>query len=82
MKRIGLGRSDDEHPILDGIREVEMNGAYTLVLEFQSAFIPLEAWQDKRSKIEQFFGPGVLSEITQPSKERVELALIASLEPS
>lgn len=82
LKRLGLGRTDDEHPILDGIREVERNGAYTLILEFQSTFIPLEAWQNKRSKIEKFFGPGVLSEITQPSEDRVELALITSLEPT
>ena len=82
LKRIGLGRSDDDSPILDGIREAEMNGAYALILEFQSTFIPLEVWQDKRSKIEKFFGPGVLSEITQPAEERVELALITSLEPS
>ena len=82
LKRIGLGRNDDEHPILDGIREVEMNGAYTLILEFQSAFISLEDWQDKRNKIEKFFGPGVLSEITQPAEQRVELALISSLESS
>lgn len=82
LKRLGLGRKDDEHPILDGIREIEMNGSYALILEFQSESIPLESWQDKRSKIEKFFGPGVLSEITQPSDERVELALIASLEPT
>lgn len=82
LKRIGLGRNDDELPILDGIREVEIDGAYTLILEFQSAYIPLDAWKDKRSKIEKFFGPGVLSEVTQPSEERVELKLITSSEPS
>ena len=82
LKRLGLGRKDNEHPILDGIREAEMNGAYALILEFQSASIPLESWQEKRTKIEKFFGPGVLSEITQPADERVELALIASLDPT
>ena len=82
LKRIGLGRSEDETPILDGIRETEMNGSYALILEFQSVFVPLEIWQDKCGKIEKFFGPGVLSEITQPAEDRVELALIASLEPS
>lgn len=78
LARLGLSPSDQDRPLLVGIREDEMSGSYALILEFDSPRIPLETWQAKQEKIEKFFGPGVRAEITQPSDNRVDLALIAT----
>jgi hypothetical protein len=78
---LGLSPSDEERPILQFIREEAIEGAYALVLEFESPLIKFEDWQKKRDKIERFFGPGLRVELhSLPSEddERVELALIAT----
>jgi hypothetical protein len=55
-----------------------VDGAYTLVLEFDSPLIPFDTWQQKREKIEKFFGPGVRVDLTKLDENRVDVALIAT----
>ena len=76
LKRLGLSPTDEERPLLDGVRETLVDGAYTLVLEFDSPYMSLEVWQKKQDKITTFFGPNLRAEITQPAEKRIDLALI------
>ena len=78
LEALGLSPTDEERPVLDGIREVVTDGAYTLVLEFDSPLIPFETWKNKREKLERFFGPGLRVTVSQPAEERVEVDLIAA----
>lgn len=75
LSHLGLRPTDEERPVLIGLREVETDGAYTLVLEFESPFIPLETWQQRQEKMTAFFGPGVNVSICQPETDRIDLAL-------
>jgi hypothetical protein len=77
LEALGLSPLDEERPILTGIREGATNDAYTLVLEFDSPYIPYELWQQKQEKMTTFFGPGVEVALSQPAADRVEVALIA-----
>lgn len=77
LESLGLSPTDEERPVLTGLREVEADGAYALVLEFDSPLIPFETWQQKREKIEKFFGPGIQVDLTQLPDNQVEVALIA-----
>lgn len=77
LKRLGLAPTDEERPILKGLREIAIDGAYTLVLEFYSPLFPLETWQEKQDKIAAFFGPGLKAQVSQPAENQIELALIA-----
>ncbi|NJL83372.1 MAG: DUF2854 domain-containing protein [Chloroflexaceae bacterium] len=79
LQRLGLRPTDEERPLLTGLREVVWEGAYALILEFDSPLISLVSWQEKLEKIESFFGPDIRADITQPAAERVELALIKKL---
>jgi hypothetical protein len=76
LKRLGLSPIDEERPILVGLQEMATEGAYTLVLQFNSPFMDLEKWQSKQEKIEKFFGPNIIATITQPEENRIDLALI------
>ncbi|MFN6515381.1 MAG: DUF2854 domain-containing protein [Nostoc sp. CreGUA01] len=73
---LGLSPSDEERPIVTGLRETEVNGSYALILEFDSPLIPIDLWQKKQEKMTNYFGPGVEIQITQPSENKIELALI------
>lgn len=75
---LGLSPSDEDRPTVTGLREEETNGAYTLILEFDSPFIPINVWQEKQEKMTSYFGPGVEIKITQPDENQIELALITS----
>ncbi|MBW4686299.1 MAG: DUF2854 domain-containing protein [Komarekiella atlantica HA4396-MV6] len=75
---LGLSPTDEERPVVTGLRETEVNGSYTLILEFDSPLIPIDVWQKKQEKMISFFGPGVEVEITQPSENKIELALITT----
>ncbi len=77
LERLGLSPTDEERPILTAIRETSLDGAYTLILEFESPFISLAMWQEKQEKIEKFFGPGIRVTITEPEQDKIELALIS-----
>lgn len=79
LARLGLSPTDEERPVLRGLRETESAGAYTLILEFDSPLISLETWQQKQEKIEKFFGPGVRATIEQPAENQIELALISAI---
>ena len=76
LERIGLSPSDADRPELIGIQETQVEGAYTLVMQFDSPFISLEQWQERQEKIEKFFGPNVKANITQPQGNYIDLALI------
>lgn len=78
LSYLDLNPSAEEIPQLQAIREIEVEGAYTLVLEFESPSIPLEAWQQKQQKMESYFGPGIRVELTQPETDRVDVAFIAT----
>lgn len=78
LERLGLSPTDEERPLLQGVKETEVAGSYALILEFDSPFISLETWQQKQEKIEKFFGPGIRVELTQPSEKYIDLALIAT----
>ena len=81
LEALKLSPTDEERPVLIGLRETEVDGEYALVLEFNSPLISFETWQQKREKVEKFFGPGVRVEITQPesdSTDRIDVALITT----
>lgn len=78
LKHLGLSPTDEERPVLKGLRESEVDEAYALILEFESPLIPLEVWQQKREKMETFFGPRLRVELTQPETNRIDLAMIAT----
>lgn len=78
LAHLGLSPTDEERPIIKSIRETEVDGAYALILEFDSPMISFETWQQKHEKMESFFGPGVKVQITQPSEDEIELALICT----
>jgi hypothetical protein len=78
LSYLNLSPTDEERPIVTGLRETEVNGAYTLILEFDSPDIPINDWQEKHEKMTKYFGPGVEVKITQPSENQIELALITA----
>jgi hypothetical protein len=78
LESLKLSPTDEERPLLVGVRETEVDGAYTLVLEFESPLISFDTWQQKREKIEKFFGPDIRVELTQPEENCVDVALIAT----
>ena len=77
LESLKLSPTDEERPLLVGLRETEVDGAYTLVLEFESPLISFETWQQKQEKIEKFFGPGIRVDLSQADESRVDVALIA-----
>ena len=76
LERLGLAPTDEERPMLRGLREVAVDGAYGLILEFESPLMPIENWLEKQEKITTFFGPGLHAKISQIAEDKVELALI------
>ena len=40
LEKLGLAPSDDDRPVLTGIKESEIGGDYALTLDFYSPFIP------------------------------------------
>jgi hypothetical protein len=77
LERLGLSPTDEERPLLVSLQETARDGAYTLILNFDSPFFDLGAWQERQEKIERFFGPGIKAAIAQPSENQIEVALIA-----
>lgn len=75
LERLGLSPNDTQRPVLSGLHEEQRDGAYTLVLEFDSPYVPFEKWQDKQPKIETFFGPGITAEVSQMDEKKVAIAL-------
>ncbi len=77
LSHLGFSPTDEERPIIKGLRETEVEGAYALILEFYSPLIALAAWQQKQEKMEKFFAPEVQVQVTQPAENEINLALIA-----
>jgi hypothetical protein len=73
---LGLSPTYDSRPIVTGLRETEINGAYTLILEFDSPLISFDAWQQKQEKMTKYFGPNVEISMTQPREDYIELSLM------
>ncbi|AKG24074.1 DUF2854 domain-containing protein [Calothrix sp. 336/3] len=82
LEYLKLTASDDDRPVITGLRETEINGAYSLILEFDSPDLPLATWQQFQEKMVKYFGPGVDVQITQPETDKIELALITVAENS
>jgi len=78
FESLGMSPTDEERPLLTSIREALTDGAYTLVLEFDSPLMELEVWQSKQEKMAEFFGPDIRVEIQQPEEEYVDLLLIST----
>lgn len=76
LSYLGLSPKDEVRPVVTGLRETEVNGVYTLVVEFDSPEISLLTWQEKREKMTKYFAPGVEVVIEQPSEHKIELSLI------
>ena len=73
---LGLSPTDDARPIVTGLRETEINGAYTLILEFDSPLITFDTWQQKQEKMTKYFGPDVEVSIKQSREDYIELSLM------
>ncbi len=82
LEALGISSIDEERPMLAGIREISTDGAYTLVLEFDSPMIPMETWQQKQDKMTKFFGPGVRVTVHPLADDRVDIAIITAPEPA
>ncbi|PZV08746.1 MAG: hypothetical protein DCF32_04060 [Leptolyngbya sp.] len=82
LQKLGLSPSGQECPELSGLHEAEIDGNYALVLEFDSSMVPFSTWVEKKAKIESFFGPNVRADLSQPTDDRVNLALVTLLEPA
>lgn len=80
LARLGLSPTNEERPILKGIREIAINGSYVLVLEFDSSLISLDTWQAKQDKLSSFFGPNLQAEVSQPAEGKIDVALITTPE--
>ena len=78
LARLGLSPTDEERPVLVSLQETETDGAYTLVLEFESPLISLDAWKAKQDKMTSFFGPGVAVTVSQAADDRIDLAIRAT----
>ncbi len=83
LEKLGLAPSDDDRPVLKGLQESEIDGAYALTLEFYSPFINIDTWQEKHDKITKFFGPGIKVKI-EPNleKEEINISLIVDSAPT
>ncbi len=81
LEKLGLAPSDDDRPILKGLHESEIDGAYALILEFYSPFMKIDIWHEKHQKITSFFGPGVKVQI-EPDVEDAEINLTLIVEPN
>ena len=47
------------------MREEARDGAYTLVLDFQTKKeMSFDMWESRQAKIQSFFGPGITAELT------------------
>ena len=77
LEKLGLAPSDDDRPVLKGLEESEIGGAYALTLEFYSPFMTIDIWQEKHDKITKFFGPDVKVTISpDDEEEEINLTLI------
>ncbi|OUC15119.1 MAG: hypothetical protein B0A82_08610 [Alkalinema sp. CACIAM 70d] len=74
---LGLSPTDEERPVLTGISETAVEGAYALGLEFDSPMIPFATWQEKQEKMTTYFGPGIRVQLDNPAENQVKVSLVA-----
>ncbi len=77
LDHLGLSPTDEERPVLQYIREEDVNGYYSMTLGFYSPLMGLESWRTKQEKMESFFAPGVAVNVSSPEEEMIELQLLA-----
>jgi hypothetical protein len=80
LAHLGLSPIEKQRPMLVGIREGIVAGAYSLELMFDSDFVPFEDWQKKETKMNAFFGPGVRVAMATPEKGFIQLSIISAPE--
>jgi Protein of unknown function (DUF2854) len=68
----------EARPLLERLREESIDGAYAIVLQFESSGVAFQAWKEKLEKMEKYFGPNVRVELSQPEEDYVDLALICT----
>jgi hypothetical protein len=78
LQKLGLSPTDDERPVLKGLKEEEIDNAYALILEFYSPLIDLEIWKEKQDRLTKFFGPGIKVAIDGDVEENVNITLIVT----
>ena len=78
LARLNLKPNDEDCPVLVGLYETEIEGAYSLVLEFDSPFVPFKTWQARQEKLTSFFGPGVEAVVQQTQRNQVSLTLMTN----
>ena len=80
LERLGLSPTDEERPVLHSIVERNHEGRYNLTLSFASPYISFDTWQEKRDKIERFFGPNITADISHGeevnSKDVISVPLV------
>ncbi len=64
LERLGLSPTDEERPVLHSIVEGDRDGQYELTLSFASPYIDFAIWEEKREKIERFFGPDITAAVS------------------
>ncbi len=82
LKYLGLSPSDEERPVLIGIREETIDNAYALILEFDSPLISFDTWKDKQDKLDRFFGESLRIILSQPAEDQVNVSLIVQPQAS
>jgi Protein of unknown function (DUF2854) len=82
LKHLGLEPTEEECPIVVGVGEGAIAGAYALTVEFNSPLIPFSTWQEKQEKMTAFFGPNVRVELANPAEHKVNLTLITTPDPT
>ncbi|MBW4537876.1 MAG: DUF2854 domain-containing protein [Myxacorys chilensis ATA2-1-KO14] len=78
LSYLGLSPIEKQRPELMAVREESTDGAYTLVLLFDSSYLPFEVWTQRQEKMTNFFGPGVKVKLAQPEEDEVEVSIIAT----
>ncbi len=76
LEKLGLSPTDDERPVIRGMREELIDNKYALIMEFYTPLIPFATWEEKHEKITKFFGPGIHVTLKRTSDEDIDVSLI------
>ena len=63
-------------PTLIGLREEVVDGAYCLVMEFESPKMSTEEWEKFLPKFQTFFGPGIVASLAS-TEAGMDVALLS-----
>lgn len=78
LQKLEFSTTDELRPILTTIQEVEVDGHYTLILQFESPLTGVNIWQEKLEKITKFFGPDIEAKIVDHNNGMIDLLLIST----